>query len=310
VLDFSGSMQAQMGGGMPSDPKKDSFHTLLNATKSLLDKDYEFRYGMVAFASAASKITSDVKLGNDVAMKTQVTNALQCPGSGNCGCPYNGQCMTASAAGLKAAYELLTDPANNTGELKYVLFISDGAPTVPGSGSAGENPAYDQANRLWDAGVEIHTIHIINVAPSQTTIIANLKNFMVKISGPPDARGKEEGYYHDASNNAELEDLITGLGGALACELPPLDPIPQGDPPWAKLHVFVREGNGAERLVRNSRTVTGVDPGRDGSVVANDVSGPSSSPSRMAIGSSTSRNPTGSTSRRASARTSSSGTSP
>lgn len=273
VLDFSGSMQAAMGGGMPSSPSGDSFHTLLNATKTLLDQDYEFRYGMVAFAAAASKITSDVKLGNDTVMKTQVTNALTCPHQG-CGCPYANNCLTASGDGLKAAFELLSDPAlpPASEQAKYVLFISDGEPTVPGSGAAGEQPAYDQAKKLWDMGVVIHTIHIINVAPTQTTTIARLKNFMVKISGPPEDRGREDGYYHDANDNSGLDDLITGLGGALACELGPIDPAPQGADPWTKLHVFVRDGNGLDRIIKNARTAIGVDPGKDGVVVANDVS--------------------------------------
>ncbi len=266
VMDFSGSMMAAMGGGQPSSAQNDSFHVLLRAVKRLLDEDYDFKYGMVAFASTATKITSKVQLGNGTAMTAQVNGAMQCPKQG-CGCPYNGQCLTNSAGGLKAARELLSDGSLPPEEAKYVLFISDGAPTVPGSGSAGENPARAEATQLWNRNVTIHTLHLINVPSSAGSVIANLKRFMVSISGPPENRGVEAGYYHDANDNTGLEDFIVGLGAALACQIGPLDPAP---PNPSKMHVFVRQGQQDLPLI-NARTVTNVDPGRDGSVPANDV---------------------------------------
>jgi hypothetical protein len=267
ALDFSGSMRYDLNGTWdPSDTTTDSFHILLGAIRKMLDENFEVMYGLVAFASEATIITPKATLDNVSTIREQVDLGWAC-GPGNCGgCPYtpgpDGTCNTASGDALERSLELLNNSSHPNAASKYVLFVSDGQPTVP-SGNAGYSKAYEAAEQLWNSGVTIFTLHIVNNKANKDA----LKQFMVNISGSPEERQTEKGYYFDAENPDEVEDFIVGLGGRLACEIGPLDPAP---PDYKKVHAFLRVGSVDDPLI-NARTVTSVPIGDDDSVEANEV---------------------------------------
>jgi hypothetical protein len=247
VLDYSGSMAAGMGGHTPPSQDQDSFHVLRNAAMTLLEKNYELRYGLVIFATGIRYATDNVRLGNDDIMKEKVMADWKCPYRDD-----GGGCMTASAAALQKAQDLLDDPALPSTEKKYVIFVSDGLPTVPRNNPQGR--AREMANALWDMGVTLYTLHVIN-----SSSVTPLRNFMISISGPPEARGVEtvtnpDGttarYYFNVDDEASMNEFFDEIGGALACSIGPLEPPPaQPD----RMRVFTKGQGGRETLLHNAR---------------------------------------------------------
>jgi hypothetical protein len=248
VLDYSGSMQAGMGGQRPPSVNQDSFHVLRNAAMALLDKNYELRQGLVIFATGIRYATPNVALGNGDLMKEKVMADWKCPYQDD-----GGGCMTASAAALDRARDLLDDPALPSSEKKYVIFVSDGLPTMPRSNPQGR--AREMAGVLWDMGATIYTLHVIN-----SSSVTPLRNFMISISGPPESRGNEtvtqpDGttarYYYNVADEESMNKFFKQIGGALACSIGPLE-LPAGTPP-ERMRVFTRAANGREAAIANAR---------------------------------------------------------
>jgi hypothetical protein len=238
VLDYSGSMQRSFDGSMDDDRSNDSYWDLIDAANALLDKGYEFRYGVVIYASDVLDSTSHVRLGNLDAVKDKVNKRQPCP--------YDGQdgCMTGTWLALDRARELLADPALPEGEGKFVLFVSDGEP----SGGSGDPKAKSvaAANGLWDLGAEIFSIQITNSRQSSTT----LREFMHSVSGTPEKRGVPDGHYWNADNPELLEALFEQFANALACQLPVVEPAPTNP---SQMHVFVRDAAGNETALADAR---------------------------------------------------------
>lgn len=229
VLDYSGSMRRSFDGSWDNDQSNDSFWDLMDAANALLNKNYEFRYGLVIFGTSVIDATPGVALGNLEDVKTRVNKRQTCPYDSN-------DCSTGTAAALDRARELLDDDRLPSDELKYVLFVSDGQPTIPASGA--EDAARAAAARLWDLGTEIWSIQITNSPDSG----GSLHRFMVSVSGTPESRANPD-YAKSAENSADLEALFAMFGSALACQLPPVSPEPANP---RLMHVFVRDAAGNE----------------------------------------------------------------
>lgn len=237
VLDYSGSMARNFAGDLTDDRGDDSFYDLVDAANALLNKNYEFRYGLVIFGSDVLDATQHVALVNLQDVKDKVNKQQPCP--------YNDpdRCTTGTARAFDRAHELLSDPFLPTVEGKFVLFVSDGQPSDPTDDPQGAARA--SANKLWDIGAEIFSIQITNSGDSGTT----LRQFMHSVSGTPEHRGDPAGHYWSADNPADLEALFEAFGNSLACQLPPVNPEPQ-DP--SKMHVFVRDAGGFETALQNA----------------------------------------------------------
>jgi Flp pilus assembly protein TadG len=223
VLDFSGSMANHLGGNS-SQPK--SITKLRESVDLLLQSSTTFKFGMVLFASdVIDKVAPALGTADTIHKKMQ-GNPGGCPEGGN-------DCETASGAGLAAALKLIQD-AGNPDEAKYVLFVSDGQPTVPVDDPDGA--AKSAAQALWAADVMIMTLHIINVADHD---YANqLAAFMQWISGYPE-KPHDPTWYFNADSADKMDQLFSNLGDAIGCPLTPLNPPPK-DP--NNLHIFVKDG--------------------------------------------------------------------
>lgn len=237
VLDYSGSMRRSFDGSWDDDQGNDSFWDLIDAANALLDKNFEFRYGLAIFGTHVLDATANVSLDNLDDVKTRV-NKRQ-------GCPYDGQdgCGTGTWEALDRARSLLADSSLPGDEGKYVLLVSDGEPSGDVSDPRGESVA--AANRLWDLGAEIFTIQITNSGSSS----GSFRQFMHSVSGTPEQRGNPAGHYWSADNPAELEALFEMFGNALACQLPQVDPPP---PNPRLMHVYVRDAGGNETQLGDS----------------------------------------------------------
>src|SRR5262249_17737716 len=119
VLDYSGSMVGRLGGN-PSQPE--SITKLRQSIDALLASPASFKYGLVIFASGVLDSLAPA-LGQNDAIKKKVNGS---PG----GCPDGGSCLTNSAAALQKARDILK-ASSDTDEANYVLFVSDGYPTLP-----------------------------------------------------------------------------------------------------------------------------------------------------------------------------------
>jgi Flp pilus assembly protein TadG len=238
VLDYSRSMLAQLGD-VSSQPR--SIDKLRQAVNVLLDTGAQLKYGLVIFGSGVLD-SSPVALGSEATIRAKVRASPK-------GCPdsSSGPCLTNSSAALQQARTLLQQ-SGDTNEAGYVLFVSDGAPTLPtGSPDKDEDAAYAQAQKLWADDVAIFTLHIINVDKSQTDIIAHLTKFMQRLSGYPE-KPSDPDYYFNASSDAGIDAAFNDLGDAIGCPLTALDPPPANP---RKLHVFVKDG-GVEIPVGNA----------------------------------------------------------
>ena len=242
VLDYSGSMLSRLGD-KASQPR--SIDKLRQAVNLLLDTGASFKYGLVIFGSSVLD-SSPVALGSEATIRTKVRASPHgCPGSST------GPCLTNSSAALQQARTLLKQ-SGDSDEAKYVLFISDGAPTLPtGTPDKDENAAFAQAQNLWSDDVVMLTLHIINVDPGQTDVVAHLMKFMQRLSGYPE-KPSDPSLYFNADSDSGIDRVFKNLGDAIGCPLTPLDP-PPGDP--RKLHVFVKDG-GVEIPVGNAATAS------------------------------------------------------
>lgn len=234
VLDYSGSMVAPLGGNS-SQPK--SIDKLRQSINALLATPASFKYGLVIFASDVLDSLPPA-LGSNDAIKKKVNTSPH-------GCPNGGDCLTNSAAALQKARDILK-ASSDTDEAKYVLFVSDGYPTLPtGDETKDENAAFAKAQGLWADDVAILTLHIINVNDHDQQL--RLMKFMQRISGFPE-NPSDPGKYFNADSDASFSQFFGDLGDSIGCPLPPLNP-PPADP--SKLHVFVKVG-GAEIPVGNA----------------------------------------------------------
>ena len=234
VLDYSGSMTSHLGG-RSSQPE--SITKLRQSINALLASPASFKYGLVIFASDVLDSLPPA-LGQNDTIKKKVNGSPH-------GCPEGGNCLTNSAAALQKARDILK-ASSDTDEAKYVLFVSDGYPTLPtGDETDDENAAYAKAQGLWADDVAILTLHIINVNDHDLQV--RLMKFMQRISGFPE-NPSDPGKYFNADSDASFTQFFGDLGDAIGCPLPKLDP-PPADP--SKLHVFVKV-NGTEIPVGNA----------------------------------------------------------
>jgi Flp pilus assembly protein TadG len=234
VLDYSGSMLNHLGG---KSSQPESITKLRQAVNALLATPASFKYGLVIFATGVLASLPPA-LGSNQAIKKLVNSDPH-------GCPDNGNCLTNSAAALQKARELLQQ-SGDSDEAKYVLFVSDGYPTLPtGDETKDENAAFAKAQDLWADDVAILTLHIINV--NDTDVQTRLMKFMQRISGYPE-NPSDVNEYFNADNDQRFTEIFGNLGDAIGCPLPPLNP-PPADP--TKIHVFVKAG-GSEVPVGNA----------------------------------------------------------
>lgn len=239
VLDYSGSMLLHLGG---SASQGQSIGKLREAVNILLDTGAQFKYGLVIFGSGVLD-SSPVALGSEPTIRAKVrASPHHCP-SQNASDP----CLTDSSAGLREARKVLQNSGGGD-EAKYVLFVSDGAPTMPHNNAAqDENAAFAEAQHLWDDDVTLITLHIINV----TSGVAHLQQFMQRISGYPEKRS-DPSLYFNADSDTSLEAVFKNLGDSIGCPLTPLDPPPANP---GKLRLFVKDG-AAEIPIGNAGLAT------------------------------------------------------
>jgi hypothetical protein len=247
VLDYSGSMLFPLANGSG----KKSIDVLRSAINALLDLPFQFRYGLVIFATDNLDI---VKIG-----QPGVTNGVRTPINKEKTCPEgeeNGtaSCSTHSWAAITEANKMLMAPDQNQDEAGYVLFVSDGQPhTDDGSDwdtelARGEKNTADEVKKLWANQFEVITLHIINTSDADTT--KDLKKFMVSISGTGPTGN--EGRYFNADSDETLTAAFTTIGNSIACPIGPLVPKPRD---MSTMHVFIRDEMGVETVLLDSSKV-------------------------------------------------------
>jgi hypothetical protein len=219
VLDYSGSMNAAMPGGGGAR----AIDVLKASVNNLLDADLRIDYGMVIYSGG---ILSVVPPGEGTPSHiNNIRNAVNGRGAGG---------MTCTSCGLNRARELLLGAGDDTG--RYVLLVSDGAPTAGGN----EAGARSAANSLWAIEASNFSLHIDSSGGGDPA----LRNFLISVSGAytshPDA-----GYYFYADDASSLRDTFEIIVSSIVCSVGPLDPIPADA---ATLKVYLASG-AAERGV-------------------------------------------------------------
>ena len=178
VLDYSGSMGAQFGGGgNRTAALKQSVNTLLN-------RHYKVDYGAVIFDNDIVA-TVPIARNNEGAVAAQVNRFG----------PMGGTCYH----GLATALGMLRQQPNQG---YYVLFVTDGEPNNGCSDGAGE------AVQLWNNDATIFTLFIGNNG--------NAQNRLVGLSGSPQSR-HDAHFAFQAGDPAALRRTFDRIIGFIVC---------------------------------------------------------------------------------------------
>ncbi len=239
VLDYSGSMAADLNGGT-SHPN--SIDILRSSVNGMLDLHAKIKYGLVIFSTHVMK-TVPLDPGTSTGEPTpgyeeqirQVVNSTQL---GN---------MTSTWEALDRARAMHDAVPGN--EARHVLLVSDGQPHVNGNVNAGIANSKASAERLWADQATMWTLQIQNLPSNQTAQIHQLEAFMRGISGPPDAH-PDGTYYRRGHTGAELADQFKKIAALIACEMGPLEPAP---PDPSDVNIFLSAGLGDEEALDDAR---------------------------------------------------------
>lgn len=222
VLDYSGSMGSNFGGGQTR------IQALRSAVRDLLDMNLEVQYGLVIYSSDV--VDTVAVSDNSVAA---IRAAISRSEGGN----------TCTSCALNRSGSLLR-ATNEKG--RHVLLVSDGYPNN-GNGAAGATSASD-ALRMNDQ-TTVFSLEIKSAG-------AGLEQVMRRVAGPKgDPDGNEAGYYFSASNAAALRATFQQIVADILCQAGPIDnPAPQVDAQGrARLFTFLKHRvTGAEILAHTS----------------------------------------------------------
>jgi hypothetical protein len=231
VLDYSGSMN---DFHLLADPSETTYQALVKEVDKLLAKNYNIKLGLVIFADHIYDQVA-IALNNNQKVHDDVHAPYDCPWYNN-----NATCNTNSSAGLKTAHNLF-GPWDQDEE-RYVLFISDGAPTAGGLIPQAEK----EAKGLFDdAHANIITLQLKNGPDPGNT----LQTFMQTISGEPEHTPDPCNYFN-ADSEASLDAVLTAVGNAIACPLKLDQPLPAN----TAVHVFLSNG-GAEEVLGDASQI-------------------------------------------------------
>jgi Flp pilus assembly protein TadG len=238
VLDYSGSMAADLNGG---NGHPSSIDVLKSSINGMLDLHARIKYGLVIFSTHVMK-TIPLDTGTSTGEPTpgyeeQIRQAVNSTQLGN---------MTSTWEGLDRARAMHDAVGGN--EARHVLLVSDGQPHVNGDVDAGIAKSKQSAEGLWGDQVTIWTLQIQNL-PAGSPDIAKLENFMWSIAGPPDQH-PDGSYYRQGHTGAELADQFKKIAALIACEMGPLEPAP---PDPSDVHIFLSEGLGDEEALDDAR---------------------------------------------------------
>ncbi|HKA86202.1 MAG TPA: vWA domain-containing protein [Haliangiales bacterium] len=239
VLDYSGSMAADLNGG---NGHPNSIDILKSSVNGMLDLHAKIKYGLVIFSTNVMKTvpldpgtsSGEPTPGYDEQIR-QVVNSTQL---GN---------MTSTWLALDRARAMHDAVPGN--EARHVLLVSDGQPHVNGNVAAGIAKSQASAAALWADQTTIWTLQIQNLPSNQTAQIHQLEAFMRSISGPPDAH-PDGTYYRQGHTGAELADQFKKIAALIACEMGPLEPAP---PDPSDVHIFLSAGLGDEEVIDDAR---------------------------------------------------------
>lgn len=228
VLDYSGSMDSPLGGvnGQPS-----SINKLRESVKRLIadPSSSNILYGAVLFATGVLASVPIPESPEDTGKLIKIVDQTQNGGS------------TDSAGALQKAAQLFdASKVQDPDEGKFVFFVSDGAPNNPSA-------AQTQNATLWDRGVAVISLHIINV-PDNSPMTGTLAAFMKSLTGTLDEHPKPE-WYINANSSDELDKAFKKLADSIGCPLNPMNP-PPADP--KNLRLFIKQENGEEVPVHNA----------------------------------------------------------
>lgn len=201
VLDYSGSMNAGFGGST-------RIATLKRAVNRFLNLRLEIEIGVVIFSSDVIDVEATAFDNGDA-----ISDAIDRRADGS----------TNYQAALDAARGIVTQ-GDNTG--RYVLFISDGAPT------AGGDPL-NAADRLRGQDTTIFTLNI-GGGQAQADLLRDMGGNM-----DPDAYGNDD-YYFSAVNEDELFRTFEAIISNILCAVGPLQANQDLRPD--DVYVFLKEG--------------------------------------------------------------------
>lgn len=190
ALDFSGSMDAEYGGGLKR------YEALQEAVDALLDVD-NIEFGAVLFDDGVISFVDEIS--DHPADRDVIADMVFGQG------PEGG---TNYEAPLRRATDLLrADDGPGKG---YILLVSDGDPN--------EGDYMRGAEAAWRAGYTIITLSVRQ--PGQAPLPA-----MIDVAGEP-GNGGDRNLALVATNAAELQAIFRNIAGELLCRLGPINPEP------------------------------------------------------------------------------------
>lgn len=207
VLDYSGSMSLDFGGG------RSRMDALRDAIVGLIAQRLRVEYGLVMFTTG---VVNRVPIDADD-RQIDILDAIHDRGPGG-GTKYG------DAIGL--ATSMLTN-TEDTGW--YILHVTDGYP----NDGAGPSLRAADAARARDVG-----IFTLNVGGGNAQ-----RDLLIQMAGTRDDRGNPD-YYFAAGNDAQLQATFRQIVSSILCSIGPLNPVPDLD--RGELNVFMVERDGDE----------------------------------------------------------------
>jgi hypothetical protein len=239
ALDYSGSMQANFGGGARAiDLLEDGLRN------QLFDAAQDIRFAAVLWDH---RILGEASFDEGIPRILELFQENDAEG------------WTYTDEALSTARSHLCEAARRGGT-PYLLLVSDGLPNNPTNrpgaaaapdGQDHESLALREANRLWDDPECAPTIMTLHLG-----VIDWAKDFLVQVSGTPENRGDEELYFR-ITNMADFEITLEQLLTSLLCRTDPLE-VEGALPPWLdrSIRLFLRRG-GETRLPRIPQDLPG-----------------------------------------------------
>jgi hypothetical protein len=211
VMDYSGSMISNMvnGGGTAISELRTAVHTLLNL-------GLKVKYGAELFSDSFDTIP--LALGTE----GQISHMVDTRQAGG---------ITDTDIALDKARGIFDAVAPIDDEEKFLLLVTDGQPTDADSEAQAQNSAIAAAQRLWNDNVTIFTLQIQEDAGASEA--ADLRKFVLKISGEPGSGGNDPNYAPVATSGQDLTAQFKAIAAQVAC------PVPVGNAITDPSHMYV-----------------------------------------------------------------------